>query len=101
MGHSKRAHCKLASFFTHAFPEPIAFTIHGQDVGMMGQPVQQGPGQLFAAEHLWPLGEVQISGHDERLALVTLGHYLEEELGSFLREWHIADLVDDQQVHLG
>jgi len=55
-------------------------------VGMMGQPVQQGPGQLFAAEHLWPLGKVQIGGHDEGLPLVALGRYLEEELGSLFRE---------------
>jgi len=34
-------------FFTHALPEPEAFAVHGQDVGMMGQAVQQGPGQLL------------------------------------------------------
>jgi hypothetical protein len=56
---------------------------------------------LFTTEHLRPLGKVQVNGHDKRLALVTLGHHLEEELGSLLRKWHIADLIDDQQVHLG
>ena len=27
---------------------------------MMGQAVQQGPGQLLAAKHLWPLREVRV-----------------------------------------
>ena len=59
-----------------------AFPVRGQDVGMMGQPVQQGPGQLPAAKHLWPLREVQVVSHDERLPLIALRHHLEEELGS-------------------
>ena len=68
---------------------------------MMGQPIQQGPGQLFAAEHLRPWGKVQIGGQDEGLPLIAPGRHLEEELGSLFRERHVADLVDDQQVHLG
>jgi len=65
VGHPKGSHRRSFPFSAHAFPEPEAFPIHSQDVGMVGQPVQQSAGQLFAAEHLWPMGEVQISGHDE------------------------------------
>jgi hypothetical protein len=39
---------------------------------MMGQPVQEGPGQLLAAKHLWPLREAQVGSHDERLPLIAL-----------------------------
>ena len=65
VGHPKGSHRRSFTFSAHAFPEPEAFPIHSQDVGMVGQPVQQSAGQLFAAEHPWPMGEVQISGHDE------------------------------------
>ena len=68
---------------------------------MMGQPVQQGPGQLFTAEHLRPLGKVQIGGHDEGLPLIALGGHLEEELVTLFGKRYVADLVDDQQIHLG
>jgi hypothetical protein len=53
-------------------------------MGMVGQPVQQSPGELFTAEHLRPLGKLQVGGQDERLPLIALGRYLEEELGPFL-----------------
>jgi hypothetical protein len=79
VGHPKGDHCSSSLLLAHTLPE--AFPIHGQDVGMVGQPVQQGPGQLFAAEHLRPLGKVQIGGHEEGLPLVALGCHLEEELG--------------------
>jgi hypothetical protein len=45
VGHPKGSHRRSSPFFTHALPEPEAFPVHGQDVGLMGQPVQEGPGQ--------------------------------------------------------
>ncbi|MBU4232656.1 MAG: hypothetical protein KJ822_04065 [Proteobacteria bacterium] len=82
VGNQNGGYCGSFLLFAHALLKPEAFAHHGQDMGMMGQPVQQGLGQLFAAEHLWLLREVLISGHDERLPLVALGHRLEEELCS-------------------
>jgi hypothetical protein len=99
--HPKGSHRWSSPFFTHALPEPEVFPFHNQDVGIMGQPIQQGSSQLLAANHLWPLGEAQLGSPDERLSFVTPGYHLEEELGSLFRERHIADFVDDQQVHIG
>ena len=38
-----------------ALPEPIAIAVHLQDVDVMGQPVEQCPGQPFGGEHARPL----------------------------------------------
>ena len=40
VGHPKGSHRRSFPFSAHALPEPEAFPIHSQDVGMMGQPVQ-------------------------------------------------------------
>ncbi len=48
---------------------------------MVGEPVQQRPGQAFGAEHLGPLVEGQIAGHQGGAAFVTLAEYLEQEFG--------------------
>jgi hypothetical protein len=68
---------------------------------MVGKAIQQGSGELFAAEHLRPLGKLQVGGDDQRLPLVALGYHLEEQLGPLFRERRITHLVDDQKIHLG
>ena len=84
LGYPKGSHRRSFPFSAHAFSEPEAFSVRSENVGMMGQPVQQGPGQLPAAKHMWPLREVQGGRHEERLPLIPLSHYLEEELGSIM-----------------
>lgn len=65
---------------------------------VVGEPVEQGAGEALGAEHACPLVEGQIAGHDGAGALVALGEHLEQELGAGLRQWHVAQLVDDQQL---
>ena len=78
-----------------ALVETIALAVHFQDMDMVGETVQQGPGQAFGAEHLRPLIEGQIAGHQGGAALVALAEYLEQQFGSRFAERHEAKFVDD------
>ena len=46
-----------------ALVEPVAVAVHLQDVDMVGETIQQRPGQAFGTEHLCPLIERQIGCH--------------------------------------
>ena len=61
-----------------ALIETIAVAIHLQDMNMVGETIQQGPGQAFGAEHFRPLIERQIAGYDGGAALVTLAAFASE-----------------------
>ena len=62
---------------------------------MVGEAVQQSPGQAFRAEYLRPLIERQVGGHQDRAPLVALAEDFEQQLGAGLRERHEAEFVDD------
>ena len=51
---------------------------------MVGETVEQRPGQALGAEHLGPLVEGQIAGHQGGATLVALAEDLEEEFGAGL-----------------
>jgi hypothetical protein len=54
------------------------------DVGAMGEPLDDRLGEPWIGEHLGPLAEGQVGGHDQRAAFVALGDDLEDELGGAL-----------------
>ena len=56
---------------------------------MVGEPVQQGPGEAFRAEHLGPLVEGKIGGHQDGAPLIAWAEDLE------------AQFVDDQKAEAG
>ena len=70
-------HRRLSRYFW-GFPpflalvETIALAVHFQDMDMVGEAVQQSPGQAFRAEYLRPLIERQVGGHQDRAPLVAL-----------------------------
>ena len=65
---------------------------------MVGQAIQQGPGEAFGAEHLGPLIERQIAGHQGGAALVPLAEHFEQKFGAGFAERDEAELVDDQKA---
>ena len=71
-----------------ALIETIALAVHFQDMDMVGQAIQQRPGQAFGAEHLRPLVEGQIAGRQDGAALVTLAEHLEQKFGAGFAERH-------------
>ena len=68
---------------------------------MVGETVQQSPGQTFRAEYFRPLIERQVGGHQGGAALVTLAEDLEQKFGACFRERHEAKFVNDQKAILG
>src|ERR1700724_4356093 len=65
---------------------------------VVGQSVEQSAGQTLGAEHARPLVEWQIAGDDRRASLIAVAEDLEQQLGSGLRQRHIAESVDDEQL---
>ena len=45
--------------------EPVALAVHFQDVDVVGEAVQQGPGQSLRTEDLGPLVEGKVGGHED------------------------------------
>ena len=74
-----------------ALVETIALAVHFQDMDMVGEAVQQSPGQTFRAEYLGPFIERQVGGHQDRAPLVALAEDFEQQLGSGLRERNEAE----------
>jgi hypothetical protein len=65
---------------------------------MMGQAVEQGAGEPLGSEHAGPFIERQIAGDEGRTPFVTLAEDLEHQLGAGLRQRHVSEFVDDQQL---
>ena len=73
--------------------ETIALAVHFQDMDMVGEAVQQSPGQTFRAEYLRPLIERQVGGHQDRAPLVALAEDFEQQLGAGLGSMPFARLA--------
>ena len=52
--------------------EPVALAIHLQNVDVVREPVEQGPGQPLAAQDFGPFIEWQIAGHQRGAPLIAL-----------------------------
>ena len=65
---------------------------------MVGQAIEHGGGHLGVAEHLWPIGEGEIGGDQQRRVFVELADQMEQQLPAGLAEREIAELVDDDDV---
>ena len=68
---------------------------------MVGEPVQQRPGEPLRAEDLGPLVEWQVGGYQDGASLVALAEDLEEQFRAGPGQWNETQLVDDQQVEPG
>jgi len=64
----------------------------------MGQPVKKSAGHALGTHHFDPILEGEVAGDDEAGAFVGLADTLEEQLSACLREGHIAQLVEDDQL---
>jgi FRG domain len=68
------------------------------DVGAVGEPVDDGFGQPPVGEHLGPLAEGQVGCADEARPLVALGDHLEDELGGALGQGQVAKLIEHHEL---
>ncbi len=68
---------------------------------MVGKAVEQRAGQPLGSEHAGPLVEWQVGGNDGRAALVALAEDLKQQLSPGLRQRHVAEFVDHQELVAG
>ncbi len=66
----------------------------------VGEPIEQGCGEMFLAHHAIPITKFEIGGNDEGTAFVERRTELEEEIGSITREGNEAKLIQDEQLVL-
>ncbi|MFT5324336.1 MAG: hypothetical protein ACI8P0_002197 [Planctomycetaceae bacterium] len=92
--------CARLLLFFHRLFEAEAFTIHLEDVAMVGESIQQGRRHAFALEDLAPVAKREVAGDQQAAAFVAVGEDLEQQLGSGPTERQVAQFVDDQQVDL-
>ena len=73
-----------------AVPEAVAIAVHLQDVDVVGETVQQGPGEPLRPEDLGPLVEGKVGGHRYGAPLVALAEHLEEQFRAGPGKWDEA-----------
>ena len=65
-----------------ALVEPVAVSVHLEDVDVMGETVEERAGQAFEAEHLGPFVKRQVGGDQGGAAFIALAEHLEQKLGA-------------------
>ena len=82
-------------------PESVAGAFDLDDDGVVQQSIEQGGGHYRVAEHLGPFGEVAVGGEDHGAFFVSHADQLEEQIGAFLGQRQVADLIDDEKCGTG
>ncbi len=74
---------------------PIARPFEAEDLGPLGEAIQDGMGHGIIMEHLVPLADDAVGGDHRGLPLVMPGRdYMEDQMTHGLAQGHITDLVD-------
>jgi hypothetical protein len=69
-------------------------SVHGDDFGVVDEPVDHGSGDDLVAEDFAPAAEWLVGGDDQRGSLIAAGDELEEQVCRLGFEGNVADLVD-------
>jgi len=95
-----------SSFFLHLFycliRIPASGTLPGKQkqVAMVQHPVQNRSGHLFIVEDIDPAGKLDIGVDDQRIAFITLGDHLKQQLGADSIQRYVTPLVANQKFRL-
>jgi len=96
-----------SSFFLHLFyclnPDSrIRLLLPGKQkqVAMVQHPVQNRSGHLFIVEDIDPAGKLDIGVDDQRIAFITLGDHLKQQLGADSIQRYVTPLVAKSEVPL-
>src|SRR6266702_1810862 len=68
------------------------------DVGAVGEAVDDGLGEAGVVEDLGPFTEGQVGGDDQAAAFVAFGEDLEDELGGAVGQREVAEFVEDDEL---
>ena len=80
--------------------QPVAVGPGLDDVGVEGEPVDDGGGQAGVGERPAPFAEGVVAGHADRCSFFAFGQDLEEQLGAAGVDADVAELVDQEQVEV-
>jgi hypothetical protein len=91
---------QLGSFllFFRGSAEAIGFCARLQDVGSIGDSIQQRFAESRIRDDLRPLGKRQVRSQNHCGFLGSLSHDLKQKLGTDLGQWHVSDFVDGNQI---
>ena len=64
-------------------------------MGLVGELVEHSLAEPCVGEDLWPLGEGQVGGDDDRGFFGSLGDDLKEQLSCDFSQGDIAEFIDD------
>ena len=78
--------------------EPVAGGAGLDDVGAVGDAVDDSGGESFVGEGFGPLAERGVGRDGDRGAFFSFGEDLEEQLGGVLVEVDVAEFVDGEEV---
>ena len=78
--------------------EAVAILPGLDDVGLIGDAIDQSFAEASIGNHFGPLGKRQVGCQKDRCFLRSIGDDLEQILGSDFRHRHIADFVDPDHV---
>ena len=81
-----------------AVVEPVAVGAGLDDVGAVGDAIDDGGGQARVGEGLGPFAERGVRGDGDSGSFFAFGEDLEEELGGVLIEAYVAEFVDREEV---
>ena len=74
--------------------EAPGFAAGVDDVGAVGEPVDDGLGEAGVGEDPGPLAEGEVGGHDQAAAFVAFGEDLEDEFGGAVGEREIPQFIE-------
>ncbi|MBF8294380.1 MAG: hypothetical protein HW389_925, partial [Bacteroidetes bacterium] len=75
--------------------------LHVEDVAGLGEPVDQGRGQVIVFEERAPVAEAQVGGEERRLLLVPPFHQGEEESDLDRLDLRVSDFVAHEAIDAG
>ena len=78
--------------------ESVALSVGFDDVDSVGEAVKESSGEPLRAEDLGPVFEGEIGSYHEALTFIGTADYLEEELSSCLRKWHVPQFIQHQEM---
>lgn len=78
--------------------EPVAGGAGLDDVGVVGDAVDDGGGEAWVCEGFGPFAERRVRGDRDSGSFFSFGEDLEEQFGGVLIEADLAEFVDSEEV---
>src|ERR1700712_3596385 len=65
---------------------------------MVSETIEQSRGHLWIAEHARPFAKSEVGRDNHRGPFVETADHVEQKLPASLREWQVAEFIEDDEV---